>query len=255
MIHYPPPVSILHAPTYTDVRGFLGDSDVASEVAYQRKTSADVYRFLGTPLLIKRMYTIEDVENGDAIEAPTMDDIYKQSTYRTDSLSHGVGYVSVETQPGEWYGTPPGGVRPELYVSESQPYPNYLPAPKYRGYGPGFLTYAILPDRPEDQWKLSEQGALIRTQTATVQLPWWPLVGDNDLIIVSELDSNGRIVQTYERYQLKMTSPITMHGRDRLGRQEFGGVNSNNNRYWVGWQAEMTLVPYPDEIYNLEVDR
>jgi hypothetical protein len=52
-----------------------------------------------------------------------------------------------------------------------------------------------------------------------------------------------------------MTSPITMHGRDRLGRQEFGGVNSNNNRYWVGWQAEMTLVPYPDEIYNLEVDR
>jgi hypothetical protein len=258
MIHYPKPVSILSEPLYTDVRGFLGDSDVPNEVSYQRKASADVYRYLGTPILIKRMYTIEDVDEGIALEAATMDDIYKQSTYNTDLISHGVGYVSKETQPGEWVGVPPGspdGKRIQLYVSEAQPYPNYVPAPRYRGYGPGFLTYAILPDRPEDQWKLSEQGALIRTQTAMVQLPWWPLVGDNDLIIVCKLDSNGRIVQTYERYKLKMTAPITMHGRDRLGRREFEGVNANNNRYWVGWQAEMTLVPYPDEIYKLEVDR
>jgi hypothetical protein len=251
-----PPPSILQEPIYTDVRGFLGDPNVPWEVAHQRQASSEVYRFIGTPVLLKRMYTVEDVENGVAVEAQSMDYIMKQSTYWGDQLSHGVGYVSVETQPGEWFGVPPGGdeTSPEILASETKPYPNFVPAPRYRGYGPGFLTYAIMPDRPEDQWKLTEQGALIRQQTAMVQLPWWPQIGDNDLLIVCSLNHVGRITKTYERYQMKMTSPVTMHGIDNLGYREFE-ANANNNRFWVGQQGELTKVPVNDQIYAVEVDR
>ncbi len=250
------PVTPLSPPIYTDVRNFVGDPNVPNEIHYQRKSSIDVYNFIGTPILIKRMYTIEDVENGNAIKASSMDDTYEQPTYAYDEISYGVGLVSVETQPGEWYGVPPGGdpTSPELISSPTAPYPNFKPAPRYRGYGPGFLTYAILPDRPEDQWKLTEQGALIRQQTAMAQYPWWPQLGDNDIVIIVTLDPSGRIAQTHERYQLKMVSPITMHGIDNKGYREFE-MNTNSNRYVVGQQSELTKIPTDDQLYQLEVDR
>lgn len=220
------------------------------DIERQRRSNLEVMRRMGTPVLIKRMYTIEDVENGDAKESPTMDDIYHQSTYDKDELSHGVGYVSVETQDGEWY-NPLNG---DVYIANVVPDPTFLPAPKYRGYGPGFLTYAILPDRPEDVWKLTPQGTLIRQQEAMCQLPWWPQVGDNDLLITCRLDESGKIAQTYERYQLKMVTPITMRGLDRSGNREFE-VNAGGNRFWVGQQCQANKVPTNDEIYNVEVDR
>lgn len=245
-----PPVSPLPQPTYIDVRTYIGDPQTPWEVKHQRQSSADTFRFLGTPILLKRMYTVEDKEDGVAVEAPTMDDIYKQATYYTDALSHGVGYVSPETQPGEWYDPATN----DLYISDSQPDPSYLPAPRYRGYGPGFITYAIFEDRPEDQWKLTEQGALVRQQTAMIRLPWWPQVGDNDLIIMVDLNPNGQIAQTYERYQLKSVAPVTFHGLDRRGNREFN-VNAGDNRYWVGQSAELTKVPSNDPLYSVEVDR
>lgn len=242
--------SILTEPIYTDVRRYLGDPQTPWDIKNQRTYAYEAFQRLGTPVLIKRMYTIEDVENGVAKESPTMDDIYKQSTHATDLLSYGVGYVSIETIEGEWYDP----VTFDMFVSEAKPYANYLPAPKYRGYGPGMLTYAILPDRPEDQWKLTPQGAMIRQQTAMVQLPWWPQCGDNDLVITCRLSADGRITKTDERYQLKQVTPLTMRGSDRWGAREFE-ANAAGNRYWVGQQAEMTKVPTNDIVYQLETDR
>lgn len=249
----------LNPPTYTDVRDFLGSpKQTPWEVRDLRISSRDVYRYLGTPVLLKKMYTIEDVNNGVAQEAPSFDYIFDQSTYANDAVSHGVGFVSIETQPGEWLGIAPDSdpALPTIVEADSPPYPNFVPAPKYRGYGPGFLTYAILPDRPEDQWKLTEQGALTRTQTATVQLPWWPYVGDNDLLIAVSLDQQSRIVETYDRYQLKQMAPITMHGIDRGGQREFGPLSANNNRYLIGFAGEVTKVPpYDQTLLSVEVDR
>ncbi len=179
-----------------------------------------------------------------------MDDILGQTTHVTDFLSFGVGYVSVDTQPGEWYDPATN----QVYASATIPNPTYKPAPKYRGYGPGFLTYAILPDRQEDVFKLTPQGAMVRQQTATVQLPWWPQVGDNDFLACVRLFNNGRIAQTYERYQLKMVTPITMRGYDRGGNREFE-ANAGGNRFWVGQQCELVKVPNNDILYQLETDR
>lgn len=237
-------------PIYTDVRKFTGDPDVPWDIRNQRISSLEVMQRMGTPVLLKRVYTIEDVENGIAQESPTMDDTMGQSTYATDEVSYGVGFCSIETQKGEWYDPATN----KLYIGSVQPDPTYLPAPLYRGYGPGFLTYAILPDRPEDVWKLTPQGAMIRQQSATVQLPWWPQVGDNDILICVRLGNDGRIIQSYERYQLKMVTPITMRGMDRMGDREFE-VNAGGNRWWIGQQCEIVKVPTSDPIYNVEIDR
>lgn len=242
--------SILTAPIYTDVRQYSGDPQTPPSLQKLRRNTLRTMQRFGTPVLLKRMYTAEDADNGVAVVSPTRDSVYGQSTHVTDDLSYGVGYVSAETQDGEWYDPATG----ELYISDDQPDETFLPAPRYRGYGPGFLTYAILPDRPEDTWKLTPQGALTRQQQAMVQLPWWPQVGDNDLLITCQLEPNGLIAETFERYQLKMVTPITMRGSDRLGEREFV-VNAGGNRYWIGQQAEMTKIPTHDIVYQLETDR
>ena len=243
-------VSVLPAPIYTDVRTYTGDPDVPWDIRNQRVAGLEVMQRMGNPVLLKRVYTVEDVEDGVAKESMTMDDIYGQPTYAQDKLSYGIGFVSVETQEGEWFNPTTG----ELAVSQITPGDGWIQAPRYRGYGPGFLTYAILPDRPEDTWKLTPQGALIRQQTATAQLPWWPQVGDNDLLITCSLDENGLIEQTFERYQLKQVTPLTMRGADQMGLREFP-VNAGGNRFWIGQTCELVKIPTNDPTYGVETDR
>ncbi len=254
----------LFPPQYTDVRS-LGlkapaDPTVPWEVRDLRRSSADVYQYIGTPVLIKKMYTSEDIDKGIATKQATWDTIMGQAVYWGDELSHGVGICSIETQPGEWVGVedPDNPDLPIIIEADSNPYSWFVPAPKYRGYGPGFLTYAILPDRPEDQWKLSQLGALTRVQTATIQLPYYPEVGDNDLIIICSLNSQGHIIETHERYQLKNMAPITMHGIDRSGvrARHDGPLTANNNRFVIGYAGETTKAAnFDDVIYSVETDR
>lgn len=250
---YPPATSILAEPIYTDVRYYVGDEVVPHDVKLLRRSTHEAMQRVGTPVILKRMYTIADTEgdNPPAKRSPAMDPIYQQ-TLANDPLSYGVGFVSMETQDGEWYDPATG----KLYISDVRPHTTYLPAPKYRGYGPGFLCYVILPDRPEDVFKLDPRGALIQLQSATVQLPWWPQVGDNDLMVTVSLDEAGRVIEDFERFQLKQVVPITMRGEDRRGAREFP-VNTGGNRYWIGQQCEVSPVPESanNPIYNVEIDR
>lgn len=245
--------SILSAPIYTDAREYTGDPQVPTDVETFRFSNLEMMQRFGTPCLVKRIYTIEDVENGVAQRTPVnYDDIYGQSSYITDQLSYGVGFCSVATQDGEWYDPATGN----LYISSTNPNSTYLPAPKYRGYGPGFLIYAIMPDRPEDVLRFTQMGTLVRQQNALAKLPWWPMLGDNDLLIPLRINPNGTIAATFERYQLKMVSPITLRGHDRFGNREFDGTDGGN-RYWIGQQAELMRVPYSvtEPIFMVETDR
>lgn len=254
--------SSLVSPIYQDVRFYLGDPSAPRDILRQRQYAQEALQRMGTPVLLKRMYTSLDVDQGVAQVSPGQDVIYRQSRHN-DPLSYGVGFCSIDTQEGEWYDTQ----TLELYVTgfgEGPPQPTYegqtfAPAPRYRGYGPGFLTYAVLPDVPEDVFKLTPQGAMFHTQQARLQLPWWPIVGDNDLLVIVELDDAGRIAQTYERYTLKQVNPITMRGLDRSGRREYTGAgapDAGGNRFWVGQQCEAAYVPQlTDPIYSVEVDR
>lgn len=253
--------SALSSPIIQDVRYYYGDPQIPRDIWRMRKSTMETMQRLGTPVLLKRIYTIRDVETNPprAQLSPSWDPDY-EGVRANDPVSNGVGFTSIDTAPGEWYDpvtfdltiTNPYAQNPG-YESPDGP---FLPAPMYRGYGPGFLTYVILPDRPEDVIKIDPAGILARTQEAKLQLPWWPLVGDNDLMITVELDDAGRITDSFERYQLKQVQPISMRGLDRSGRREFHGANASGNRFWVGQECDAVRVANPqDAIYNVEIDR
>lgn len=242
----PAPEPLVNPNGPTNVISYLGEANVPRSIRRQRKNNLDTMRRFGTPVILKHMYNAEDVENGIAEPSANFSSVYGQ-TRHNDPISHGIGYVSVERATNEWV-TPTG----TLYIGNAPP-TGSVPAPKYRGYGPGFLIYAILPDVAEDVFKLTETGAMIRVQQAQVQMGWFPEANDNDLLIVCEIDKAENVIKTHERFLCKMTNPASMRGLDRYGRRE--SSEDFGNRFITDQSFEMTLIPPNDELYKVEVDR
>jgi hypothetical protein len=245
---YVNPLPLAESGQPTNVIRYVGEPNIPRDIKQHRGNNLDTMRRFGSPVIIKHMYNSTDVEAGIATESKNFESIYGQ-TRHDDPISHGIGFVSIETDPQEWVA--PDGTA--VVSSASSPGPGYTQAPRYRGYGPGYLTYAILPDVAEDVFKLNEVGALIRVQTARVQMGWFPEVNDNDLIIVATIDEAERVVETHERYLAKMTNPVSMRGLDRKGRRERN--EDFGNRHVIDQWFEMTLVPAKDSLYNVETDR
>lgn len=227
---------------------YYGSKAVPQDIRRRRINVAETMRRVGTPIIVKHMYTVKDVDSGVAQPSQNMSKAYNQPRHN-DPISHGIGYSSVELSDNEWI-TPTGN---DIIVSGSNPGAGYIRAPKYRGFGPGYLTYAVLPDVAEDYFKLSNTGALIKVQSAQVQMAWFPDVNDNDLIITCRVDRNFQVIETYERYQAKMTNPISIRGLDRQGRREYS--EDFGNRHVIGQTFEMSLIPENDELMKVEVDR
>jgi hypothetical protein len=227
---------------------YVGAQNVPQDVKRRRRQVYDAMRRFGTPMLVKHMWNPEDAENGVATQSPGFDPVYGQ-TRNHDPLSHGVGYVSTELSDTEWYNTSTGAI----VTASTSPGAGYAQAPKYRGFGPGYLVYIIEPDAALDFFKVNEVGSFIKIQTATAQAPWWPDINDNDLLINVVLDGAGTIVETLERYQAKQSNPISIRGLDRRGRREYS--EDGGNRHVVGQSFEMTLVPPNDALYSVETDR
>jgi hypothetical protein len=227
---------------------FLGEGWVPQDVRRRRRQNLETMRRLGTPVVVKHMYSDRDVKNGDARRSPSMDSVYDQVRH-DDPLSYGVGFVGIEDASDEWYDTRTG----EIIISASDPGTGYLRAPMYRGFGQGYLTWIIEPDVAEDMFKLTDAGVMVQTQTATAQAPWFPEINDNDLLINVIIGRDGRITATEERYQAKMTNPVTMRGHQRRGRRE--GTEDGGNRFMIGQSFEMTLIPRTDILYDVPVDR
>jgi hypothetical protein len=229
-----------------NVSRYIGEPGLPHSIALQRRNNLETMRRFGAPVIVKHMYNDHDVQNGIAEPSPNFSSVYKQVRHN-DPISHGVGFVSVEKADDEWV-TPQG----KLHVGSGAPAGSVL-APKYRGYGPGYLTYAIMPDVAEDVFKLNEAGVLIRVQTAQAQMGWFPEMADNDLLITCRIDRGENVIETKERYLLKMTNPVSIRGFDRLGAREY--TEDFGNRHVTDQFFEMTLIPKNDELYNVETDR
>ncbi len=229
------------------VARFVGEPNVPGDILRMRRSVYELMRRMGTPVIIKPMFTERDVDEGTADPSPGLDDVYKQTRNR-DPLSHGIGYVSKEKSVDEWYNN--DGF---LTTSRTSPGAGWFPAPRYRGYGPGVLTFIIEPDATEDFFKHTEAGVLIKVQTATAQTAWWPDINDNDLVIQCTLDDQGNILATQDRYQCKMTNPVSIRGMDNRGRREY--TADFGNRFIVNQTFQMALLPRPHELYAVESDR
>lgn len=233
---------------------YTGEGNVPRNIRRHRANNLDTMRRFGTPIIVKHMYNDRDRKEGRAVPSPNLSSVYGQ-TRHDDPLSHGIGFVGAEngvmiTSSDEWYDTTG---RDLTIKTGALPGANWAPAPKYRGFGPSYLTYGILPDVSEDVFKLTETGVLIRTQTARVQMGWYPEVNDNDLLVIVQIDEAERVVDSYERFQLKMTTPASMRGLDRKGRKEY--TEDFGNRHITDQSFEMTLIPQTDKLYDVEIDR
>lgn len=229
------------------VTKYVGEDNAPQDVKRLRRQVYDMMRRMGQPVIIKKMFTIKDVEMGIAERSPNYSDVYGQ-TRNNDNLSWGVGFVSKEKSKDEWI-NPSNG---EIVKSRTNP-GGFDPAPKYRGFGPSIVTYVIQPDAPQDYFTLTPAGAMIQVQTADVSMSWFPKVNDNDLIINVELDESGRVATTGRRYQAKITTPITIRGLDRKGRREYEG--DLGNRHVVNQNYPITLVPENHILMQVETDR
>jgi len=234
------PVGIKYA------RKYVGEPHMPQDMLRLRRQVYDAMRHLGSPVLVKHMYNDRDVREGRAIKSPNFDETYGQVRHR-DPVSHGVGFVSAETADNEWL-LPDGTIE----YNDTQP-ADSVPAPKYRGFGPSYLIYVIQPDVPEDVFKVGEAGALIKTQNAMAQAPWYPEIGDNDLIINVVIDQAGNILEAQERYQAKQVSKTTIRGYDKRGRRESAEIGGN--RWTVNQTFQMALIPPDTAYHDVETDR
>lgn len=232
-----------------NVMTYLGEEWVPRSIKKRRRWSMETMRRHGTPVVVKHMFQDADVKAGLARPSPSYDDVYGQVRH-DDILSYGIGFVGLEDSTNEWYNTSTNA----LVVSETIPSgTGWIKAPYHRGFGPGYLTYIIEPDVAEDVFKVIREGVLTRVQRATVQAPWFPEINDNDLLINVTLDRSGNIVATNERFQAMQTNPVSMRGYQRLGRRE--NTEDGGNRFMIGQNFEMTLVPETDILYQVPVDR
>jgi hypothetical protein len=228
---------------------YVGEQNVPQDIKRRRRQVYDIMRHMGAPVLVKHMYNAIDVENGIAKTSPVYDEVYGQTRNR-DPVSHGIGFVSVEESEEEWL-SPEGEIK---FSASGSPGSGWVPAPKYRGYGPGYLIYMIQPDAAEDLFRVDSGGVFIKVQSATAQAPWYPEINDNDLVINCQIDRSGNIIDTLERFESKQSSPVSMRGfGDRYGRREY--TEDGGNRYVINQTFEMSLLPDNSEYYRVETDR
>jgi hypothetical protein len=195
---------------------YVGEPGIPKAVARRRRWVYDAFRRLGTPFLFKHRYSADDVDLGIAQPSPAFDTIYGRSG-RFDTLSHGVGFVSQELSPNEWYdqngnikqfATPPGA--------------GWTQAALYRGYGPGWIVYLIQPDSPLDYLKVDPAGVAVRVEQPQILCPWYPIMNDGDLLISLEMDNGGNVLHFADRYECRQMQPVTVRGYDKKGRRDTG---------------------------------
>lgn len=229
----------------------VGGRRTPQEVKRLRREVMDFCRKLGQAVVLKHQWNNEDIRNGLAKHCPgCYDDAYGQTRNKCP-ICFAVGIVSVENDDIT-----------NLYIENGQLVDqadeiNQVQAPKYGGYGPGYITWMVEPDTPVDIFTINEQGVMVQTQQAQGVAPWFPVLHDNDLAVNVELTDNlkievvnvfgdGDINQSYDRYQLKMTNPITLRGFGHRARQQ---------DFQVQQTFEMAHVPKDNILYYVPLDR
>ena len=211
----------------------VGPPNTPQEIKRLRRQNMDACRRLGEPVVFRHMWNLDDVGNGNAKLCPACyNSVYEQ--VRNDCpVCFGVGYVSVEDDPNRWIDTYGKVVTADPGTA--------VHAPMYGGFDMPHITWLIEPDVAVDVFRINEQGVMVRTYDAQGVAPWFPKLGDNDLCINVELAPDEfEILNTTDRFQLKMTQQVTVRGfGKRSNRNRAGGQQA----YLVAQTFQMSHVP------------
>lgn len=185
----------------------LGPRSDPQDIRDLRQSNYDVHDQLGQPVVIKHRWNERDLREGRAQKCPFHDQFYDQDL-PTCPYCFGTGYLG--------------------------------------GFADGILTYATIADAREDTFRLTDAGALLHDRSPQVNFPWTPLVGDNDLLIAVELADDAEIADTYDRYTLRQSQPVTVRG---LGFK----TTIRSLPFRVGQQAQVDVVPYASVLWDVPI--
>lgn len=228
----------------------VGHPRTPQDIQWMRRNNIETVRRMGQPVIWRHTFKEDDFEQGfytfqiaqgsteniPVKRCPACFDAEYEQTRGDCPVCFAIGIVSVEDDPNLYIDT----------IGRITKTPNLTPAPKYGGLGPSVLTWTIQPDVPEDVFRISERGALIRTQESTVIAPWTPEMQDNDLIVDVELQHDGyRIRKEYDRHVLQTTSPQTIRGFGKYAR---------GREFIVGQSFSMDRLPKGHILYRVPLD-
>lgn len=195
----------------------FGTPATPQEIRRLRQSNLDLCMRMGQPIVWRHQFTNDDEDDGytlnlaaskidvDVVQCPACYNRYRGQVRSDCEICYATGYASVEKVEDEW-------IDEDGEITDEDLGDDRL-APRWRGYGPPVLTWMMEPDAAVDQFRISDQGAIVQTQNAQGLAPWYPLMADNDLIINVEIERNGTKVQaTKERYQLKLVNPQSIRG-------------------------------------------
>ena len=223
----------------------VGPPSTPQEIKRLRREVMDFMRKNGQPIIFRHMWNIDDKIAGLARTCPACYNTVYEQVRNDCPVCFGFGYASVEESPNTRLYIDTGG---QIVVDD--PGTN-IRAPRYGGFSEPYLTWMAEPDVAVDVFRINEQGVMVKTYDAQEVAPWYPKLGDNDLCINVTLGENGfDIVQTNERFQLKLTQQITVRGFGKRGGRNAAGGQT----YFVGQSFQMSRAPENSSLYDVEVD-
>lgn len=223
----------------------VGPANTPQEIKRLRRENMDLCRRMGQPVVFRHMYGRDDVESGEAKECPACYDTEYDQVRNDCPVCYGFGFASTEDNPLNLWITPDG-----LVAATNSPAVGWAKAPRYGGFGVPTLTWLVEPDVAVDVFRINEQGVMVKTYDATGTAPWFPKLGDNDLCInVAVADDGFTILDTYERFQLKMVQQVTMRGTGRKPR-----YGSAGQPLLVAQTFQMSKIPDNQKAYEIPVD-
>lgn len=159
----------------TVIDQFLGPAGTPQEVKDLRKSSFDLHDQLGTPVVFKHRWNLDDLVAGRTWRCPYHDELYGNRDTSWDTTCFGTGFVG--------------------------------------GYSDGQIVFVTIQDTTEAAIRVTPQGVLTMDMHPALTAPWLPEMGDGDLIIMADFEpASWRITDTLERYVLRDVTPVSMRG-------------------------------------------
>lgn len=201
-------MGVIATPT-SSVVNFLGTRTDPQEVKQLRKSSMDFHLTMGQIVVHKHRWNEKDVAEGRAHRCPFHSDAYGgRDAY--DDYCFGTGYLG--------------------------------------GFSDGVLVPVTLGDTQEDVFRPNDQGVLIHERHPGMTAPWIPEMGDDDMLIVVEVDPiTNDIIEMGDRYELREVTPVTMRGPHFK-------TTRHMKPFRVSQEAMVDLLPYGHQFYNVPVN-
>lgn len=185
---------------------YLGPRSTPQEVRDLRASSFDFHKTLGKAVIHKHRWNAQDVRDGKAVLCPFRDLVY-DSSHISCEYCFGTGYLG--------------------------------------GWDDGAITFLTISDATQDTLRVGREGIIYLDQHPGFTAPWVPLIGDGDLLIKADLDSdNWDIIQEHERYELREVTPVTMRGFQK---------GSQPREYRVNQQGQLDRLPIGHPWYDVPV--